>query len=482
MLASSVVVGGGFVTAGAAVADGGDGGSGGTGATATLQDHMKFSGQITINDSDWNVGGGLIVLKASDGTEFDTYCIDLSMETQPHAKYQETAWSGTSLATNPDAGKINWILQNSYPQVTDLGKLAQEVGAGTLSPDEAAAGTQAAIWHFSDHVKAVPVDQGAASLASYLIDHATDVKEPAPSLTLTPPSVSGKSGALLGPIAIGSTGDSVSASLDSTSSAAGVVLTDKSGNVLSDSSGKLTKPAKNGDELFVKAPAGANAGKATITASTSAQVQVGRAFTSLGYTPENHSQTLILAGTQADTVSATAGASWAPAGPLPAVTEAVVCSKNGVVVTVTNNGDQSYTLNLTNEGKAIAPVQVAPGATQTVTVPVAQKQAYDIKVAGLTGPGSEFSGILDCAVATPTPKPSTGTSASPTPASSSSPTTPAAGGVPSASASPTGKSLAFTGGGSNSGLIAGLAAGLVLLGGGAVFMMRRRGRHSRTAA
>ncbi|MBB4925737.1 Cys-Gln thioester bond-forming surface protein [Kitasatospora kifunensis] len=495
MLTSSVMVSGGFVLAGAAVADGGGTGSG---ATATLQDGLKVGGQIKINDSDWNAGGGLIVLKNADGTEFDTYCIDLNMETKPHAKYQETAWSGTSLATNPDAGKINWILQNSYPQVSDLGKLGSEVGVDSLTADEAAAGTQAAIWHFSDHVKAVPVDAGAATLASYLISHVQDVKEPAPSLTLTPPSVSGKSGSLLGPITVASTSSSVAASLDATSSAAGVVLTDKNGNVLSDQSGNLTKPVKGGDQLFVKAPAGANAGTATITAKASADVQVGRAFTSLGYTPENHSQTLILAGTQTDTVTAGASATWAPAGPALAISALMDCTKNGVVVTATNNGDQPYTVTMTNEGATVPSFSVAPGQTQTSVVPVAEGKAYDIKVTGPKGQ-QEFQGIRNCQVA-PTHSPSPSTSAGPvtsaTPSSSSSrPATAAPSSsasasspavvAPSTSASPTatnGKSLAFTGGGGSTPLIASIAGALVLLGGGAVYTMRRRGRHSRTAA
>jgi LPXTG-motif cell wall-anchored protein len=70
------------------------------------------------------------------------------------------------------------------------------------------------------------------------------------------------------------------------------------------------------------------------------------------------------------------------------------------------------------------------------------------------------------------PAPSASASASP----SKSATTAAS---PSASAS-TGAALAETGGGSDSGMLLGIAAGLVVLGGGAVFVVRRRaaaGRH-----
>ncbi|MCX4746355.1 thioester domain-containing protein [Kitasatospora sp. NBC_01287] len=312
MLASSMMVGGGLAIASAAVADSGTGGSG---AVATLQDGLKSGGQITINDGSWNAGGGLIVLKAADGTEFDTYCIDLHNETQTGAKYQESDWSGISLATNPDAGKINWILQNSYPQVSDLTALSKDIKGAPLTADEAAAGTQAAIWTYSDHVKAVPVDSTAAALATYLIANATDVKQPTqsvtPTLTLTAPGAAGAPGAPLGPITIATTGAAVTAQLDEISSKAGVVFTDATGTVvLSDKSGKLIKPAKDGDKLYVKAPAGASAGSATISASTSVEVQVGRAFRSLNYTPTDHSQSLILAGSQTNTVKATATVSW----------------------------------------------------------------------------------------------------------------------------------------------------------------------------
>ncbi|WP_329568324.1 thioester domain-containing protein [Kitasatospora sp. NBC_01266] len=403
MLASSMVVGGGFALAGAAAADSGNGGSG---ATATLQDGLKAGGKIKIDNGDWIAGGGLIVLKAADGTEFDTYCIDIHNETQENAQYQESDWSGISLGSNPDAGKVNWILQNSYPQVSDLTALSKDIAGGaTLTADQAAAGTQAAIWTYSDHIKAVPLDSTAAALATYLIGHATDVQQPTPSLTLTPATVSGAPGALLGPITVASTGSSVDAKLDSASSAAGVVITDASGNVLSDKSGDLT--AKNGEKLYVKAPAGASVTSATVTASTSAEVQVGRAFRSLNYTPTHHSQSLILAGSQTDTVSAVAKASWSPiTSPAP------------------------------------SPSSSSPSASGTPTTPV-----------GSATPSASPSRSTGAVVPTPSASPSTG-----------------------------GKSLAFTGGGGSTPLIASVAGALVLAGGGAVFMMRRRGRHSRTAA
>ncbi|MFF7973551.1 LAETG motif-containing sortase-dependent surface protein [Streptomyces sp. NPDC007905] len=79
--------------------------------------------------------------------------------------------------------------------------------------------------------------------------------------------------------------------------------------------------------------------------------------------------------------------------------------------------------------------------------------------------------------ATPTPKPSK-TTATPTPSASESSSAPA--GAPSNAPSPAGDSnLAETGANSNTGLIAGAAGALVVVGGGAVYFgMRRRGAKS----
>lgn len=407
MLASSVVVGSGLALAGAAAADSGTG----SGAAATLHEPELISGQsgaISINGDNGDTAGGLIQLDTAPGKFLETYCIDLGHETKPHSKYQEADWKATSLDTNPNKGKVLWILQNSYPHVSDLGTLAKEAGAGSLDTGQAAAATQAAIWHFSDNVKAVPRDSQAALLTAYLIKSATDVSEPAPSLTLTPDTVSGAAGAGLGPITVNSSGGQVDVALDSTSAKAGVVLTDKSGTVLTGADGKLKKQAKSNDQLFVKAPAAAAAGKATVNASSTTAVELGRAFISLNYTPSNHSQTLILAGSSTETVQATASASWTAA------------------VTPTS-----------------------PSATPTTTKPSS----------------------------TPSATPTTGASVTPsgTPSHSAAP-------VPAASSTPAAGGLAFTGGGSQAPMIAGIAGALVLAGGGAVFAMRRRGRHGRTAA
>lgn len=414
MLATGVAVGSGLAMAGAAIADSGTGSNNNaSGAVATLHDPELIPGaygQISVNGGGFDSTGGLIRLDTGNDTFLQTYCIDINHETQKKAQYQENDWANTSLGTvNPGddkdkAGKVLWILQNSYPHVgvEALTASVQAANPGqtltTLTPAQAAAGTQAAIWDFSDNAKAKPQDAEAQLLTAYLVKNATPVTEPAPSLTLTPATVKGVAGAQLGGITVSTTGSQVDVSLDAASVKANVILTDGAGHKLSDANGHLV--AKSNDKFFVEAPAGAAAGSATVNATTSTTVQLGRAFTSLNYTVKKHSQTLILAGSSTATAQATASASWTAAG--------------------------TSTSPSPSPSASSTPSPSASASTPAGTKPTS-------------------------------------------PASSASPSTPAGG-------------LAFTGGGSQAPMMAGIAGALVLIGGGAVFTMRRRGRHSRNAA
>ncbi|WP_280700789.1 thioester domain-containing protein [Kitasatospora sp. GP82] len=375
MLATSVAVGGGMITAGAAVAAG----SNISGTTAVLAPGLKNGEAIRIiGDKEMGlVEGGIIQLKTSEGQTLDTYCIDLHNPTKEGTTYQETAWdSAPVLKGKTEAvGKVRWILQHSFPKVS-VDQLAKDAGIPGLSADDAAAGTQAAIWHFSDGANAVPEQAKAKVLTTYLEGHAVPLAEPSPTLSLSPSTVSGKSGSQLGPIKVTTNGASVDLAVDGTDSKAGLTITDQNG--------KQVKSAKSGDTIFAKTAAGAPAGTATIKASTTAEVSVGRAFTGMG-AEGKHSQTLILAGSQPVTVTASASLSWTPAG-------------------------------------------------STTSSP------------------------------TPTPTPTAGVGT---------------GGTTGGS---TGGGLAFTGGGSETPWLAGIAGALLVAGGGAVFALRRRGRHGRTAA
>ncbi|WP_165845740.1 thioester domain-containing protein [Streptacidiphilus pinicola] len=401
------------------------------GAVATLGDFVH-AGAIDIGGN--TTYGGTVALQ-DGGQQLAVYCIDLHHETQAGVQYQETGWAQSTLSQNPDRGRIQWILQHAYPVVSPA-TLAGDIGASGLTDDQAAAATQAAIWHFSDHVDAQPEDQAAAKLTGWLEQNAQDTAEPAPSLALSPASVAGRSGKL-GPVTVTTSASSVD-----------VALTGASGVQLVDGAGKPVTSAVNGEKLYVDVPKGTAAGSTEIDATTTTALPVGRAFKAV----DGSSQTMILAGTAPVSVKAAAQAQWAPQGAVPAAFAKEDCKQGGVDVTLTNGGDQPWAAKV-----GTLAVTVAPGATKTVLVKEKEGQKYTITV---TGPNftRTFTGALTC-------KP-TGGSHLPT-------------GKPTPSASPSHPPLAETGASSSTPVIAGVGAGCVLVGGAAVFVLRkRRGRHS----
>lgn len=315
VLASGVLLSAAATTAVAADA-GSRAGDGGDGALVVKKATVVESDYITHvteqeGESDGMVGG-LIKVTTTDGRVLFTYCLDAATDLVDDAAYREAGRSEVpTLKGNPDAAKVDWILGHAYPTVSAeaLGKL---IGR-KLSKGAAAGATQAAIWRFTNHVKAVPWDPAAAELADYLTAHATDAGEPAPSLTLSPGTVTGPAGSVIGPIRIGSTGDQVGVSLDPAAVTAGAALTDREGRVLSDADGKLTRPAKDGDALFVKAPSDPRQGGATVSAASSVPVRLGVKLVSA------HSQALGLVSGDRIPVTADAKAGWT-AGTSPSPT------------------------------------------------------------------------------------------------------------------------------------------------------------------
>ncbi|MDF3291268.1 Cys-Gln thioester bond-forming surface protein [Streptomyces silvisoli] len=447
VLASGLVAAGSIIGAGSAVADGSAPAAGG--ATATLGNLKTYdSATIHENGHDQRVGAGLFEMSVDGGGSLQTYCIDIHNPTQDSAKYQEVAWSASSLGENPDAGKIKWILQNSYPQVNDLNALAKEAGVQSLSPQLAAAGTQVAIWRYSDHMNTdsssvTANNPDAEKLADYLYKNAQSSPEPQASLSLTPPAVSGKSGSRIGPVTVHTDAKTAQVSLNPQGAPSGVKVVDKNG--------KPVTTATDGSQLYFNVPAGTSDGSASLTVQATTQVPVGRVFTGVGQ--YKVSQVQILAGSSDSTVSAQAGATWAKQGAIPALSAMVDCAKGGVDVTASNKGDEAFTFQLA--GKQYT---VAAGKEQTITVPVKEGQSYKITITGPKGFSKTFSGILNC-------KTAGGGSGTPSPAPSSSST----GG-----ASTGGGNLAETGSSNATPYIAGAAVALVVIGGGTVFFLRKR--------
>ncbi|MFF5469945.1 Cys-Gln thioester bond-forming surface protein [Streptomyces achromogenes] len=427
------------------------------GGAAATNNGLKTYGEAVIHEDggDQRVPAGLFEMSVDGGGTLQTYCVDLHNPTQRDARYQETPWSGTSLGTNKNAGRIGWILQHSYPQVNDLAALARKAGAHGLTEQDAAAGTQVAIWRYSDGADVDALDPQAEKLADYLEKSARGTGEPRASLTLDPPAVAGRPGDRLGPVTVHTNASAVTVSPPADTATGGVRITDKNG--------KAITSAKDGTRLYFDVPeeaagdaahpAGSEAGTAELTVQASTTVPVGRAFAS-----ESRSQTQILAGSSESTVSATATAGWAADGPIPAVSARENCAKGGVDITTVNKGDEPFTFQLMG-----ATHTIPAGATRTVTVPLQEDQAYDFTITGPHGFSHRFTGVLDCktqgAVTTQT---TARLPNEPSPAS--------VGG----SALATTTDLAETGASALTPLITGVAIGLVVIGGAVLVVLRRK--------
>ncbi|MGH3309920.1 MAG: thioester domain-containing protein [Streptomyces sp.] len=453
------------------------------GATATL-DGLKTYDQAVVHEDGESrrTGAGLSEMAVDDGGTLQTYCIDMDNPTQQQARYAETPWSATSLHDNPDAGKIRWILQHSYPQVNDLQALAKSSGAGRLSPATAAAGTQVAIWRYTentgqaesaektgsaehdkgtDGVGVTAADPAAEKLADHLQRAARKLAEPQASLSLDPAGVSGAGGGRLGPVTVRTTAPSVAVSPAPDAASRDVRVVGKDG--------KPVTAARDGARLYFDVPDKDEPASTSLTVQAATKIPVGRAFTGVGAGAT--SQTQILAGSSQSTVSATASVHWAKDGALPAVTAEKNCVKGGVDVTVANPGDRPFHFKIADKDH-----EVAGGRTKTVTVPVAEDQPYRISVTPVTpvtgqdGFAETFTGVLDCATASAVDgKDDSGISPQSRTAAAGGARTGAAGtGVVD-----DGGDLARTGA-SNTPLILGIAIGLVLLGLVAVLAVRKR--------
>jgi TQXA domain-containing protein len=417
------------------------------GATATIGGLKTYGAALVHAESgDQAVSAGLFEMSVEGGGTLQTYSVDLYNPTQRDAKYHETPWSGTLLAANRNAGRIRWILQNSYPQVNDLASLADKAGIGAgLTEQDAAAGTQVAVWRYSDGASVDAVDPQAERLADYLQKAARAVAEPPASLTLDAPAVSGRPGGLLGPVTVHTDATSVTVTPPVDAATSGVRVVGQDGEPLT--------TVSDGARLFFDVPADTAAGTAELTVQASTTVPVGRAFTS-----DSRSQTQILAGSSESTVSATASATWAQKGAVPALSAAKNCSKSGVDIAAANKGDEDFTFELMGVRHTIP-----AGGSRTVTMPLQEDQAYDFSIVGPRGERNRFTGVLDCRTqADEFAGLTTQTLSEPSPAT--------VGGVSAADDT----DLAATGGSSATPLIAGTAIGLVVVGGAALVLVGRK--------
>ena len=272
------------------------------GASGTVDTRGTVDG-VDVEIDQKKLSTSLIPIRLDGGGRVLTYCIDFTTNAKHQARMVEDDWQNypnpaTSFKAKP--AKVNWIINNSYPHL-ELDELKEASGIDDLDRREAIAGTQLAIWHFSNNTTpGRSNDDDVLELYAYLTgDKNTGLDaEPTPTLTLTPGDVRGKAGERLGPFTVRTTAESVK--LDFRASG-GARLTNAGGTPVSE--------AANGTELYVTVPAGA-AGKALIEAEVSATIKTGRLFRGDRVT----TQSLITASDSEVSVDARAAVSWTSSG------------------------------------------------------------------------------------------------------------------------------------------------------------------------
>ncbi|MDI2124951.1 Cys-Gln thioester bond-forming surface protein [Yinghuangia seranimata] len=417
--------------------------------------------------SEWHHPVTALMQLKADGGAVKVYCIDRATVVRPSSEYREASWSDSWLSDSERTRKITWVLNNSYPKIDDLDKVAGQAGIakGGLDVREAVAATQAAVWHFSNGAQLPDTDnQGARQsgdvlkLYTYLTGAGnTGLNEPKPSLTLDPEK------------AQGTPGDKPIGPLKVTTNAVGKVSVKVKGTApqgvsLVGKDGKPVTEAANGTELYAKVPAGTPAGSLEVTAQTTAAVGIGRVFVGKD---RKDTQTLIAAGPSEVNANASGSFVWAPKPkPVPHAAAAVDCAEGGLVVSLTNTGGAPADFRIGD-----TTVTVPAGGSKKHTVKVAEDADYSVTVTGPDGFSETFAGKRDCQTPPPVvnePVPNPDLPAEPL---DGHPTTPVPA-TPGPEATP---HLAQTGGSdSATTLIGSIAGALLLAGGGAVFLVRRR--------
>lgn len=264
-------------------------------------------------------------LDGEKGSSVQTYCVDIDQPIDDNGPgYVEADWNKhpkPDSAFHKNSAQINWVLHNGFPQLSagDLAKKVKGEFEGGLSDAEAVAGTQAAVWFFSDnrklkdvkaptkpeHAKADKKDVFA--VYEYLTKNAGDgiSTEPKPVLNLEPNKLTGKPDSLIGPFVVttSASGVTIAAKLPD-----GVIFSDKNGNELpkADVAAKIQQLDKY--EFYVKVPASLATGKVEFTVSGDTEFSLGRLF--ISKVAQKKSQSLILAKSEKVRLSAQGTAEW----------------------------------------------------------------------------------------------------------------------------------------------------------------------------
>lgn len=231
----------------------------------------------TLDGEQWNTWANVLGLTPHGSEEtLQVYCIDIRTALNRDSPYAEGDWESSGVA---NLEKVRWVLFNGHPNVT-----AEELleTAGT-APDEdwdqtetdrvAYAGTQAAVWHFTDGFAldtddaviggAEEQSEGVAAVYEYLTANAGRVPDPSEFyIELDGAEEAAYEDGGFGPYAIRTN--------------AGPVELSAEGGSLVDAEGADVASLNDGDEFYIVLDEGAE--EITITGHASHDLPVGRVF------------------------------------------------------------------------------------------------------------------------------------------------------------------------------------------------------------
>ena len=128
------------------------------------------------------------------GADLSLYCIDINTLTYGGIGYVLGTWDASTV---PNVDYVGRLLTEYYPNTNDP--------AALTDLNQKAAAVQAAIWFFTDRYVLNTSDSlhdTVAAIVGHIIDAGPLKQQPPPSLTITPPQLSGPAGSVLGPFTV----------------------------------------------------------------------------------------------------------------------------------------------------------------------------------------------------------------------------------------------------------------------------------------
>lgn len=289
------------------------------GATGTIgggkNDVGTFKAKVPSEKDFRDYNAGRITIKIGDDEKV-AYCIDIHHELgKAGTEYEESGWRNAGVKK---LDEIKWVLTHGFSDSNTATEVAAAAGVSAETKnleDLVYAGTQAAIWHFSDDLEMSTAPAGSENettirkVYTYLKEKAENAgknPEPAPTLKITPDKGTGTVGSLSGPYTVQAAGGEIS-------------LTATGGKVVNEAGNPITS-VKAGGKFWVSAD---GEGEVKVTAAGEVTVPVGRVFV------HGSDQKIILAGEATANASAELKITFA-AAPLLPVTGASVAVMVGV--------------------------------------------------------------------------------------------------------------------------------------------------------